>query len=164
MEDFDNKIDAIIEDSVINSISDLDRTPFRLIKSLLLRVKDVSSSPEARDIINQAINISYYGLKDKNQLLVFGDSVKNEEEDLSDFDYMNRVMLNYSEFDIKKLFGLSLDEFANKTIYDQNLLIKNALKLMEIKSKREEEMLKEIETENKNTRNTLDGLEGEDDD
>lgn len=159
MEDFDNKIDAVIENSEINSISDLDRSPFRLIKSLLLKVKDVDNSPEARDVINQAINVAYYGLKDRDQLLVFGDSLKNEEEDLSDYDYLNRVISNYSEFDIRKLYGLSLDEYANKTVYEQSILIKNALKLMEIKSKREEEMLNDIKEQEEGLRSDL----GEDD-
>jgi len=163
MSDFETKIDSMLENVESNRVSDLDRSPFRLIKSLLLRVKDVNTSAEARQAINEAMNIAYYGVKNRDHILVFGDSLKNDEEDLSDYDYLNRIISNYSEFDIKNLYGLSLDEFSNKTVYEQNILIKNALKLMEIKAKREDEMLQDMKEKESRLSGSLDGI-GEYDD
>lgn len=161
MAEFETKIDDTLKNVESFRIGDLDRSPFRLIKSLLLRIKGVKNSPMARQTINEAISIAYYGMKDRNHVLVFGDSLKNVEEDLSDYDYLNRIISNYSEFDIKNLYGLSLDEFGDRTVYEQNILIKNALKLMEIKAKREEVMLKDIKDREKAMGGSINDLEEE---
>lgn len=134
-------------------IGDLDKSPFKLVRNLLVKITGVKDSAEARKSINEALDICYYekNLFDKdvkNKILVFGDTLKNDEEDLVDYDYLNIIISRYSEFDIKNLYNLSFDEFGAKTPYEQNLLIKNAITLMEIKAKREAEMLREVkETE-----------------
>lgn len=157
MEDFEKKIDTIMKENEITRYSDYDRSPFRLIKPLLMSIKGIKTSPEAKQAINEAINIAYYGItsEDRNKILVFGDSLKNEEEDLSDYDYLNRVILNYYEFDIKNLYHLSIDEYADKTVYHQNLLIKNAVKLMEMKSQRDADMLEDIDKSNKGVSDSI---------
>jgi len=110
MAEFDEKIDEAFKKTVVNRVGDMDKSPFRLIKPLLLSLKGITTSPEARSALNQVMSIAYYGMKNRNHFKVFGDSVRNEEEDLSDYDYLNKIISDYSEFDIQNLYGLNLNE------------------------------------------------------
>lgn len=125
------------------------------IKPLLDMVKNNENNLTIRSTIEEAINFSIYlgypnrenvaKLKaSKNRLYatmsVYGGDAYVENEELLTYDLMRTILSNYVRYSIKDFFGLTLDEFSNKTIYDQNILISSSQEIKEQKLKEDEEL------------------------
>lgn len=127
------------------------------IYAIMDKVKTVLTSPESalllNDLYDKEFNLSNSSYEDS----VWGPVLYREQEAIEDFISYGNLLDVYMNFDIKKFFGLSIDEFLNKTRRARNIMIDKA----RIKMEQITEELAEIEQQNNNNAdmNQLDGLE-----
>lgn len=123
------------------------RTPFVYVKDILKNITDVKTSSGAREAINQAYDIVMYNNYTREELTIFGDTILNEAECMADYDYHNKIMEDYCDFEIWETYHISLDTYTNYTVEYQNKLMRNFPLLLRKKVLKEEEMVKNLNKE-----------------
>lgn len=80
---------------------------------------------------------------------IFGPVIKRKEETTNDFSSFDIVLEEYLRFDIKKFFGITINEFLSLTLYEKDILLLKAKDAMERLSKELSSIENDINTQSK---------------
>jgi len=89
------------------------------------------NSPELDQIRNIIYLKTQYAPVSENAFTAYGATIKHEDENIYSYTALETTVDEYVEFDIKNLFGLNIDEFLNRSLYEKDTLIKLAIKYIE---------------------------------
>ena len=98
-------------------------------------------------IYDNEFNLKY----DSNTEKVFGPVLFRESESLTDYHYYKDLLLMYSNLDIRKVFGLSLNEYLNQTPYARDIMNDTAIEI-------HEKLKAELDETEKELQNIKEGL------
>lgn len=79
-----------------------------------------------RDLYHKEYSVMEYD----DQEIVFGASIRRQNEQITDFLSYKIYLEEYLEFDIRKFFGLSVVEFFDLTLFEKDIIIKQAMEHM----------------------------------
>lgn len=126
------------------------RDLFAFTKAIALRITKKYPNPTSAIILADTYR-KEYGLEDKNDPAdaLVGTVLFSEQESIDDFVSYTGIIDAYIKYDIKKFYGLTIDEFTNRSRYSRDKLIEMALETMERLAKELEEAKNKIDGDNK---------------
>lgn len=111
---------------------------------MLHLIKRRLTSPESALLLRDLFHKAYTPTEDSGAELVFGASIRRKNESVDEFLSYKTFMEEYLEFDIKKFFGLTLQDFFELTLYEKDALLTQATEHMKKLNEKMKQMKNEI--------------------
>jgi len=112
-------------------------------------VKRSLSSTESALFLRDLYDKEFIKPNESLEEYIFGPVIKRKEETTSDFSSLDTVLEEYLRFDIKKFFGININEFLSLTLYEKDILLLKAKDAMERLSKELSSIENDINTQSK---------------
>ena len=129
------------------------------IHSIMDSVRTILTSPESAILLNDLYDREFGLANESYEDSIWGPILYRDQESVEDFISYGNLLDVYMNFDIKKFFGITIDEFLDKTRLARNILIGKAKTQME----KITAQLADIEQQNQNNyeADSLNNLEEE---
>lgn len=106
------------------------------LKDFILSCDQISSNVEASAELTEVYNYYHHTPEiSKDQLRVFGKTIKYDTLDSEPFVMMYKFYSEYVEYDIYKYFKITIDMYTDRTIAEQQRMIKFVKHFRELESK-----------------------------
>lgn len=112
-------------------------------------VKRSLSSTESALFLRDLYDKEFIKPNESLEEYIFGPVIKRKEETTGDFSSLDTVLEEYLRFDIKKFFGININEFLSLTLYEKDILLLKAKDAMERLSKELSSIENDINTQSK---------------
>jgi len=129
----------ILENDIFSSHS-----ATKYIDDVIYLIKETMSSPTCALFLNDLYDNTYNIKYDKDIENVFGATLYRDTEDFQPFTGIDRVYNDYIVYDIKEKFGLSIDEYLAKNIYEKEILDNIAIEQIKAMSEEMENLKNDI--------------------
>ena len=89
-------------------------------------ITTVLTDPESAIVLDEFYNRAHGIADDSEEYNTFGIIGYHNQEDTSAFNSYSDLLDVYLKYDIKKFFGITIDEFLDRTRFSRNILIEKA--------------------------------------